>query len=473
MSGTTRRILVSLTAALLLAPLAALHAGETPKLTLTAETARVELATERQKLVFLRTAGVFVLTTFVRDGQQWRALFDAGRPLLEGPLFNLQPIHYTVQTDAPERKAVEFSGRHRQPDYDWAMRVEAAADSPLFRFAVTCHLPEPLTLDAPQPVVALWMRQAKPAFHLDQGPDSIYGSVGIPHCYGFPAAYLWDEGREAAVFFNMTPMRWMQPNGVARFHDVRIMTRNESRQTGLGMHFKKLSGRRLPAGEMAIEFFLHQRTRAEKPTGMEVLDAMVRAFAPLHPAESVFPRNQLTGQVASWEQFAQRAMVDLSTPQTMAVISAPWRDEPLELVTPQEKMVVHPSAQQWDFSTVNNHLTPWLLLARLHGDTEALRLGLQKIDALPRFYDPRARGSFATARGSLLTSATWRCVPAELFLPRRNAAHGIRDRFQRFQSRCCRTLSYGHRRDSGPGQASGFCFPAVVRSIPEAARCPK
>lgn len=390
MNGTLRRTLLAFTASLLLAPPAALHAGATPKLTLTAETARVELATEQQKLVFSRSDGIFVLTTFVRDGQVWRALFDAGRPLLEGPLFNLQPIRYTVQTDAPERKAVEFSGRHRQPDYDWAMRVELAADSPLFRFAITCHLPEPLTLDAPQPIVALWMRQSKEAFHLDQGPDSIYGSTGIPHGYGFPAAYLWDDKREAAVFFNMTPMRWMQPDGVARFHDVRIMTRNESGQAGLGMHFKKLSGRRLPAGDMTVEFFIHQSVRAAKPSGMEALDTMIRTFAPMHPAESVFPRNQLTGEAASWEQFARHAIADLSTPQEMAEMSAPWRDEPLELVPTQEKMLVHPSAKAWDFSTVNNHLTPWLLLARLHGDAAALRLGLQKADALPRFYDPRS-----------------------------------------------------------------------------------
>ncbi|MGL4423885.1 MAG: hypothetical protein ACRCZF_24735, partial [Gemmataceae bacterium] len=41
--------------------------------------------------------------------------------------------------------------------------------------------------------------------------------------------------------------------------------------------------------------------------------------------------------------------------------------------------------------TVNNHLTPWLLLARLKNDTAALKLGLQKADALPRFYDPRSK----------------------------------------------------------------------------------
>ena len=271
------------------------------------------------------------------------------------------------------------------------MRVEMTADSPLFRFTITCHLTGSLTLDAPQPVAALWMRPSKDAFHLDQGPDSIYGSAGIPHNYGFPAAYLWDDRREAAVFFNMTPMRWMQPDGVARFHDVRIMTRSEGGQAGLGMHFKKLSGRRVPAGKMTVEFFLHQGVRVAKPTGMEALDTMVRAFAPLHPAESVPARNQLTGEAASWEQFARHAMADLSTPQAMAEIAAPWRDEPLALVPPQETMLVHPSAQAWDFSTVNNHLSPWLLLARLHGEVESLRLGLQKADALPRFFDPRSR----------------------------------------------------------------------------------
>lgn len=229
-------------ATLLLAPLTALNASEAPQLSLVAGSARVELATEQQKLVFTRTDDVFVLSTFVRDGQKWRAMFDAGRPLLDGPLFNLQPSRYAVLADAPDRKTVEFRGHHRQPDYDWTMRVETTADSPLFRFVITCHLTAPLTLESPQPVVALWMKQTNAALHLDQGPDSIYGSAGIPHNYGFPAAYLWDDHREAAVFFNMTPMRWMQPDGVARFHDVRIMTRSESGLTGLGMYFKKLSG---------------------------------------------------------------------------------------------------------------------------------------------------------------------------------------------------------------------------------------
>ena len=376
--------------------------GAVPPLELITQPGRVELATAQQKLVFARRAdGVFVLTTFVRDGRDWRALFDAGRPLLEGPSFGLQPTGYAVLTNSPEQKIIEFAGRHRQPDYDWTYRVEATTNSPLFRFVIICHLPVPLPLAPSQPVVALWMKRASPAFHLDQGPDSIYGSAGIPHGYGFPAAYLWDDGREAAIFFNMTPMLWMRPDGVCRFHDVRIMTRSERDQTGLGMHFKRVSGAQLTAGELAVEFFLHQSVRPAKPTGLEALDTTVRAFAPLHPAASVFPVNHLTGGSVSWEQFARQAMAGLMAgPEICGELKASWRDGPLELVPARETMIVHPGApmantnqarQAWDFSTVNNHLTPWLLLARLNGNTNALRLALQKKDALPRFYDPRSR----------------------------------------------------------------------------------
>lgn len=385
-----KRVL-ALIALLQFAPETGLRAVEVPKLRLVAEPARLELATERQKLVFEKRDDVFALTTFVKDGQTWRALFDAGRPVLEGPLFGSQPLGYTVRTDAHDRKEVEFSGRHHRPDYDWTMRVEATADSPLFRFLLTCHLTEPQRLEAPQPVAALWMRQSAAAFRLDQGPDSIYGSAGVPHGFGFPAAYLWDDRREAAVFFNMTPMRWMQPDGVARFHDVRIMTRSEAGQTGLGMHVKQLTGHRLPGGDLTVEFFLHQDIRETRPSGLQALDTMIRAFASLHPGESDIPRDRLTCEDASWERFARQAMADLAVTQAMAEISAPWRDGPLELVPEQKTMLVHPGAQAWDFSTVNNHLTPWLLLARLHGDAEALRIGLRKADALPRFYDPRAR----------------------------------------------------------------------------------
>jgi hypothetical protein len=234
---------------------------------------------------------------------------------------------------------------------------------------------------------------------VDQGPDSIYGAAGIPHGYGFPAAYLWDDRFEAAVFFDMTAMRWMRRDGVARFHDVRIMTRRDGDRIGLGMHFKGLTGRTIPAGDMVIKFALYQGIRNRRPTSLAALDTMMRLFAPLHPASAPWPTDQTTGRPSSWDYVATQTLADLMKPGTLAEITAPWRDRPVELVRSQETMVVHPGAAQpgpeqvaagWDFSTVNNHLSPWLLLARLRGDRTALKLAMQKKDALPRFYDPRA-----------------------------------------------------------------------------------
>jgi hypothetical protein len=380
----------------LLSPLAAVAGAPV----LEARQGRVAVTTDTQRAVFTDRGAGYALVTYVRDGRAWRPLFDAGRPLLEGPLFGDLPTGYRVVSRGPGRVAVEFHCRHAEPRYDWTMRAYADTRTPLIRFTVTCRLREPMKLTSPQPTVALWSRTAKPAYHLDQGPDSIYGSEGIPFCYGFPAAYLWDDGREAAVFVNMTPMRWMHPNGVARFHDVRIMTRTADGQAGLGMHLRRLSGPDLPAGDMVTEFYLHQRARPKQPTGMEALDTMVRAFAPIHPMPGPARTDAETGRRATWSRVARRALADLMKPgATMAEIEAPWLDEPLALVPARSRMVVHPAtsasepgqaASAWDFSTVNNHLTPWLLLARLSGDARALRTAVAKLDALPRFYDPRS-----------------------------------------------------------------------------------
>lgn len=377
-------------------PSATVHTA--PSLTVASD--RLEMATGSQRLVFRRGDRGYSLVTYVRDRGAWREGFEAGRPILSGSLFGNLPTGYKVLTNSSAQVSVEFAGRHAEPAYNWSMAVSASTGSPLFHFKITCHLPEPLRLDSPQPTVALWARRPDPTVRVDQGPDSIYGSAGIPHGYGFPAAYQWSDRFEAALFFNMTPMRWMQRDGVARFHDVRIMTRREGDRVGLGMHFKRLTGATIPAGDMVIEFSLYQGIRNDRPTMLAALDTMMRLFAPLHPGAAPWPIDQVTGLPASWDHVASKAMEDLASPRLMAEVPAPWQDAPNELVPPQQSMVVHPAVAQdgpaqvaagWDFSTVNNHLTPWLLLARLKGDRPALQVALRKKDALPRFYDPRSR----------------------------------------------------------------------------------
>jgi hypothetical protein len=85
-----------------------------PPLALVAEPDRVELSSAGQKLLFARTAaGDFAMTTLAWDGREWQTLFDAGRPLLDGPLFGGQPNRYAVVNASSDRKAVEFTGRRR------------------------------------------------------------------------------------------------------------------------------------------------------------------------------------------------------------------------------------------------------------------------------------------------------------------------------------------------------------------------
>jgi len=339
------------------------------------------LEQKHQRAVFTPRDGVFHVATEVKVGGKWRPFFDAERPLLVGSLLPFSLTRCTVQ----EPRRLVFN--------DGLLTVEADAGSPLLRFTIRYPLPQPLTLDTPQPTVALWRRGGASAFPLDQGPESLYGSAGIPHNFGFPAAYLWDDSMEVAVFFDMTPMRWMQPDGIARFYDVRIQTQREAGQVGLGLHTHKRTGHTIPAGELVVGFALHQAPCPKAPSGLEALATLVRTFAPLHPRTTEAPRHR-------WEPLAQKTLADLTTPQTMTTVTAPWQDAPLALVPPQATMLVHPAQPLpvgstaepgWDFSTVNNHLTPWLLLARLHANNTQLQQGLQKYNALPRFYDPTAQ----------------------------------------------------------------------------------
>lgn len=358
-----------------------------------------EISNEVQKIAFRKDAkGQLILTTYVAKGSLWEPMFDAGRPLVEGSLFDLLPTEYKIVENSAERKAVLLQGAHKDPSYDWDVLVEDNADSPLIKFVVTCHLSSDLTISSPQPTVAFWMNQPAATLTVDQGPGSIYGKAGIPHCFGFPAAYLWHQGKEAVVFFNMTPMTWFSPQGVYRFFDVRVQTRSQGGQTGLGLHLKKISGNRIPAGDMITEYYLYSRSQATHPSKLEALDTMVRVCAPLHPATSQFPKNYLEGGEVSWAYFAKRAIEDLMQKDvTCTELNTTWNDVPLNLVDASNRMIIHAGTYVdkgtelgWDFSTTNNHLTPWILYTRLHPDADKQEFARLKKDALPRFYDPKA-----------------------------------------------------------------------------------
>ncbi len=371
---------------------------DVPELTVNDD--RIALAVGAQRATFDRSddESTWRLATEVRTADRWRRLFSG--PVARGASFDLEASACRVAADEPGRKAVVLEGVHPRLGYPWDLLVEADDRAPLLRFRLTCRLEEPLLLEGLEPVIALWLDREDVAFQVDQGPTSIYGDLSVPHNYGFPAAYVWDDGVEAATFFNMTPAVWFSDAGVMRFNDVRIMTASVDGRAGLGMHLKKRTGDRIEAGDIVLEWYLYSRARDGQPSKFEALDTMIRAFASLHPADSVLPERDNEGGPVTWRRFAERALTDLMHPELLASeFPSEWRDQPLELIPPCPTMLSHsggvweverPEDRRADFSLINNHLTPWILFTRLHGGDQALHFAQVKKDNLPRFYDPRA-----------------------------------------------------------------------------------
>jgi hypothetical protein len=375
---------------------------------------RVAILNGAQQVAFVKNStGSFAISTFIRSGNSWLPMFDSKTPILEGPQFNLLPTAYAVVENTARRAAVLFSGTHQDPQYAWTLLVEATANSPLIRFRITCRLPAMLTLAGLAPNAMLWMTEPKEQVELSQGPGNIYfGQPEKQWGNSFPAAYLWADGKEAAVFFNMTPMDWMSPRNLYRFYNCRVQTLSQDRKTGLGMHVVKRNFHEVPAGDMVFEFYLHGGPRPQKPTRMEALDTMIRAFAELHPATAPWPEDRLTHRPATWADFARGTIENLMLRDVCwADIpfpdGKPWQDGPLFSETTVPLLRVSPdyavnsgcspelnrkSVQRlWDFSCCNNYLAAWIACNRLHPDAAQTTFLDAKIRCLPAFYDPLAK----------------------------------------------------------------------------------
>jgi hypothetical protein len=374
-------------------------------LTLFTNATTVELANPVQKLSFTKGAdGKFHLTTLVWDGSTWRYLFDGQHPLIEGAAFNLEPTSYLVLTNSAARKSVKFQGSRAFPTYAFDITVDMDSSSDLAKFSIVSHLTSGLTLGGQQPTIGLWMNRASAQYVMHQGPPSATRGAFPPdsNC-GFPAAYLWDQQQEAAIFFDLTPSTWMAANGVDRFLDVQARSWGNGSQTALGLYRNHVTGNSVPAGDMSVVFYLYSGWR---PQGLnklsDMLDKMLEAFQPLHPWTSVFPTNTLDGGDVSWSAFSQRTLTDLMVQNVTYGdrTNEPYLDSPLPLVSLPTEMIVHPSfattnpseaLNAWNFATINNPLLPAVLWTRLHNSPQIKNFVNLKKDALPRFYNSNSR----------------------------------------------------------------------------------
>jgi|GEM_PF-1929663 len=366
---------------------------------LTESGTQLELINGGQKLLFaLNGSGGYELTTYVtaNNGGSWNVMFDGKKPVLSGPEFDLTPTAYEVLTDTADRIEIKFTGAHANPAYDWSMVVSADKTLPFFKFTIACQLTDDMTITTNEPIIGLWMNKPveQIAVKIDQGPDSIYGgnNVGL----GLPAAYMWDNGKEAVFFLNLTPMEWMNQHNLNGLANAHVQTFGDSSQTGFGMNVLGRTGNTIQAGNMVSEFYLYSAAQPAQRSGMDSIDAMIRTLAPLHPSTAAFPTTR-DGSPVTWEHFAEQSVAELYKPTSYYRIPLNLQDplipaagrETMDFLAGKARANI-PDNGGFDNSTTNNWLSSMIGYERLNPSEDYKPFLRNKIAALPFFYDPEA-----------------------------------------------------------------------------------
>ncbi|MHB8963617.1 MAG: hypothetical protein ACYC5K_10750, partial [Saccharofermentanales bacterium] len=199
----------------------------------------------RQKIDFLYSDGHYALFTYVRKNGEWIAFFDKGESLIQGGSFGCHPDAMEVLEAGSKRIEVRFTGRNTKEQYDFEWLVEAKSSSSLIHFTIINHLSRPLVMEGFEPRIMLWRRDPpkNPITLRQELPN--YNTTGDEFYWknGMPAAYLYTEGVESAIFFDMAPMTWysMKPDGINRFLSSQTRVVDENASTGLGLDLRRES----------------------------------------------------------------------------------------------------------------------------------------------------------------------------------------------------------------------------------------
>lgn len=397
---------------------------------------RVELTNRSQKLVLADTGSGYQLSTFVLVGNTWEPMFDAGTPLIQGSAFDQYPTEYRVLSDSADKIQVELTGHHPTEGYDFTMTIEATADSPLFHFTIVNHLEAPLGVSGRQPTVMLWMDeptgetvsvyQESPNYH------SLGDSVYWNSC--FPAAYVWADGKESAVFFNMEPMDWFSfQNGVNRFKSVQVRCSQRDGLLGIGMDLRKEMGSSttIAAGDMVVDFYLYGAARRQAPSKLDALGVVVDEFGRCVPSEPVkeavnFVDPENTSYQSLAENIAQQLMIENVTYRMMPfhtnktdLTPGVWTDAPLFPEDTITEVVHRPDYATYgaytpdrdrteddiygDWNCCNNALIPWIAYERLNPDETQHTFIDTAVESLKVYYQDTSYAQAAEAAADVLS----------------------------------------------------------------------
>ncbi len=377
----------------------------------------VELRTGTQKVAFDRgAAGDYVMKTYILKNGAWTPFYDAGLPLVQGRSFGGYPTSWKIIADSAERKAILLSGVQAGASggFEFEIEVEVTSSSPLIHITVTSYPDTDLTLSGAEPRVMLWrsgtgsseltLNQEVPNYQtLD---DSAYWKSG------FPATYLYTDGMESAVYFNMTPMDWYSfHGGVRRFQVSQARTVRSSGMTGSGMDLRSSTdGAVIRAGKMTVDFYLYGDSCSSRPSKLQALGRIVSAFGSVLPSSAPWPANYVDPSAVTYRDYAARIAEGLMAEgityrfqPVKAVTDGAriWKDGPLFLERTLSTILQRPgyalknasgaSSIYGDWNCNNNTLIPWLIYERLNPDAGQHTFLNAGLSAMPAYYDKQAR----------------------------------------------------------------------------------
>jgi len=254
---------------------------------------------------------------FVADPKTaWRAVSAERTPLINGNSFKLEAIEIKKLDDG----LILLAGKiGKDGNVTWRATITADVARGWFMFDIE--------IDAKKDIQLSMQDGFEPEIMLDLGPlppyergDHVWFMTQITNptkwnddAYGndFPATYYFDPylNVEIMFFFDMTRMKWMSRQNIARFLNYRcgFRRRYQAEPAGeVGLYATGASGQVFPSGIQDFNYSLAARPRKGLVDDHEAVRLLVEKCLPLLPRDSPWPAG-----ATSWKDFAEHCAQDL------------------------------------------------------------------------------------------------------------------------------------------------------------------
>jgi hypothetical protein len=355
-----------------------------------------------QQLRISPTGSPFAFQNFLRINNEWKPATLPNNPFIAGDSFPL--VASQVQREGSrirctgEGKAEGLDGKALSYNWDSEISaVNAAADTPWFRFHITLHLPAPVRLrqDARvEPQIITWLSSSSTLMEgqsgswrrvlLEQPTRNSLGTYGND----LPALYLLDQtlGIETMMFFDFSDMNWMSIENLPRFlvyrcSSISRIERDGTQRLGVGLLAQQATGNVLPAGDANFTYWLLQRPMTRLLTAQESVSRWMQKLVPLFEEKLAWP-----ACATSWKEFAAGTVEDLQD-KTSAQIEAKSHTGLRAYVKSTSRLWTD-APDNFELMTVADVLWPSLLYLRLHPSAAFEHECDALLADLPAFYHP-------------------------------------------------------------------------------------